>query len=131
MKQTETTSKKQGYANYKRKELLAILRHVLGKLVNISTGIEANLSKHSIKRFVSAAILQSGKKADVLITVKESIANGHRIYSIELDEINKTSERFQGLSDAAEKTADRATKTPHIDISNISQNAKKSSEVQE
>ena len=68
----------------------------------------------SIKRFVAAAILQSGKKADVLITVKESIANGHKIYSIELDEINKASERFQGLSDAAE-TANRATKTPHVD----------------
>lgn len=58
----------------------------------------------SIKRFVSAAILKSGKKADVLITVKESIANGHRIYSIELDEINKASERFRGLSDAAENS---------------------------
>ena len=187
MKQTEINSKKQGYAHYKRKELLAILKPVLGKLVNISTGIEANLSKHSIdkmtsakalekskqngftlaehfelaakikplyesavlvtahgnlknpddpnvvsiKRFVSAAILQSGKKADVLITVKESIANGHRIYSIELDEINKASERFQGLSDAAVKTADRATKTPHIDDLNILQTAKKSSEAEE
>ena len=178
--------KKQGYANYKRYELLTILKPILGKLVNISTGIEANLSKHSIdkmtsakalekskkngftlaehfelaakikplyesailvsahgnlknpddpniisiKRFVSAAILESGKKADVLITVKESIANGHRIYSIELDEINKASERFQGLSDAAEKSADRATKTPHIDSSNITQNSEKSSEEQ-
>ena len=149
---------KKGYANYKRTELLIILKPVLGKLVNISTGIEANLSKHSvdkmtsakalakskkngftlaehfelaakikplyetailvaahgnlknpndsnivsIKRFVSAAVLQNGKKADILITVKESIANGHRIYSIELDEINKASERFRGLSDAAE-----------------------------
>ena len=33
----------------------------------------------------------------------------------ELDEINKASERFEGLSDAAEKSADRATKTPHVD----------------
>ena len=55
----------------------------------------------SIKRFIAAAILNNGKKADVLITVKESIANGHKIYSIELDEINKASERFRGLSDAA------------------------------
>lgn len=147
-----------GYANYKRQELLKKLKPVFGKLVNISTGIEANLSKKSldkmtsakaleksktngftlaehfelaakikplyesavliavhgnlknpndpniisIKRFMSAAILKSEKKADVLITVKESIANGHKIYSIELDEINKASERFQGLSDAAE-----------------------------
>ena len=48
--------------------------------------------------------LGSWKKADVLITVKESIANGHKIYSIELDEINKASERFRGLSDAAENS---------------------------
>ena len=151
--------KKQGYASYKRSELFTILKPVLGTIVNIQTGIEVNLSKHSIskmtsskaleksktngftlaehfelaakikplyetailvaahgnlknpedpnvvsiKRFVSAAILQSGKKADVLITVKENLANGHRIYSIELDEINKASERFEGLSDAAEK----------------------------
>ena len=151
------TDKKQGYAAYKRQELLKKLKSSFGKLVNISTGIEANFSKKSldkmtsakalekskvngfsldehfelaakikplyetailvtahgnlknpddpnvvsIKRFVSAAILKSGKKADVLITVKESIANGHKIYSIELDEINKASERFQGLSDAA------------------------------
>lgn len=31
----------------------------------------------SIKRFVSEAGLKSGKKSEVLITVKESIANGH------------------------------------------------------
>ena len=77
---------------------------------------------------MSAAVLQNGKKADILITVKESIANGHRIYSIELDEINKASERFRGLSDAAEKSADRATKTPHVDDSIIAQLEKKSSE---
>lgn len=58
--------------------------------------------------------------------MKESIANGHKIYSIELDEINKASERFQGLSDAAE-TANRATKTPHVGSSIIADNAEKSS----
>ena len=72
--------------------------------------------------------MQSGKKADVLITVKESQVNGHRIYSIELDEINKASERFEGLSDAAEKSADRATKTPHVDGSIVPEEAKKSRE---
>ena len=29
---------------------------------------------------------------------------------------NKALERFQGLSDAAEKSANRATKTPHVEI---------------
>lgn len=58
----------------------------------------------SIKRFVSDAGLKSGKKSEVLITVKESIANGHHIYSIELFRINKASEKFRGLSDAAENS---------------------------
>ena len=106
------SEQKHGYANYKRAELLKILKPFLGKLKNISTGIEANLSKKSLEKMTSA-------KSDVLITVKESLANGHRIYSIELDEINKASERFEGLSDAAVKTANRATKTPHIDNLNL------------
>ena len=133
---------KKGYASQKRAELLKKLKPAFGKIKNISTGIEANLSKKSLDKmtsakaleksksngfsFVAPAILQIGKKADVLITVKESVANGHKIYSIELDEINKASERFQGLSDAA-KTADRATKTPHVDSSIIAQSEKKSS----
>lgn len=149
-----------GYANKKREALFEKLKTSLGKIVNKSTGIEANLSKKSldkmtsakaleksknngftldehfefaeqikslyenailiashgnlknpndpnvisIKRFLSQSKLKSGKEADILITVKESIANGHKIYSIELDEINKASERFQGLSDVAENS---------------------------
>ncbi|WP_298535356.1 hypothetical protein [uncultured Treponema sp.] len=167
--------KKQGYANFKRAELFEKLKLTLGKITNISTGIEANLSKKSLdkmtsakaiekskrngfsldehfevafqikflyenallvsvhgnlknpndpnvismKRFVCGTTLKSNKNVDVLITVKESIANGHKIYSIELDEINKASERFRGLSDVATNVADRATKTPHIDELNI------------
>lgn len=42
-------------------------------------------------------------------------------YSIELDEINKASERFRGLSDAADSSADRATKTHPADVHAISQ----------
>ena len=42
--------------------------------------------------------------------------------------INKASERFEGLSDAAEKSADRATKTPHVDGSIIARNQEKSRE---
>lgn len=81
----------------------------------------------SIKRFVIGTSLKSGTAVDVLITVKESLANGNKIYSIELDEINKASERFRGLSDAAEKSADRATKTPHVDKLDITDFAEKSS----
>lgn len=55
----------------------------------------------SIKRFASAAELSNRSKSEVLITVKESIVNGHHIYSIELFKINQASEKFRGLSDAA------------------------------
>lgn len=44
------------------------------------------------------------------------------------EQINKASERFEGLSDAAEKSADRATKTPHVDSSSIADEASKSSD---
>lgn len=54
----------------------------------------------SIKRFAVTAELSDSQKTEVLITVKESIANGHHIYSIELFKINKASERFRGLGDA-------------------------------
>ena len=33
------SGKKQGYASYKRSELFKILKPVLGKIVNIQTGI--------------------------------------------------------------------------------------------
>lgn len=38
-----------------------------------------------------------------------------------LDEINKASERFRGMSDAADISADRASKTPHVDAHTIAQ----------
>ena len=84
--------KKQGYASYKRSELFKILKPVLGKIVNIQTGIEANLSKHSISKMTSAKVLEKSK------------TNGFSLAEhFKLDEINKASERFEGLSDAAEK----------------------------
>ena len=52
--------------------------------------------------------------------------NKNRCYK--LIEINKASERFEGLSDAAEKSAGRATKTPHVDSSSIADEASKSSD---
>ena len=44
------------------------------------------------------------------------------------EQINKASERFEGLSDATEKSADRATKTPHVDKSSITDKNKNSNE---
>lgn len=52
MEMNET--RKRGYAHYKRQELLNKLKPVFGKLVNISTGIEANLSKKSPDKMTSA-----------------------------------------------------------------------------
>ena len=52
-----------------------------------------------IKRFVAQDKLNSGQSVDVLITLKETYEHGHRIYSLELDEINKASLRWQGTKD--------------------------------
>ena len=43
--------------------------------------------------------MKSGKKIDALIIVKETYQNGHRIYSLGLDEINKASLRWQHTKD--------------------------------
>ena len=53
----------------------------------------------NIKRFVSQDKLKSDKPIDALITVKESYERGHRIYSLELDEINEASLRWQPTKD--------------------------------
>ena len=52
-----------------------------------------------IKRFVAQDNFKSGKKIDALIIVKETYQNGHRIYSLGLDEINKASLRWQSTKD--------------------------------
>ena len=116
------SEQKHGYANYKRAELLKILKPFLGKLKNISTGIEANLSKKSLEKMTSAKSLEKSKKNGFTLDEHfELAAKIKPLYesAIELDEINKASERFEGLSDAAVKTANRATKTPHIDNLNL------------
>lgn len=116
------SEQKHGYANYKRAELLKILKPFLGKLKNISTGIEANLSKKSLEKMTSAKSLEKSKNNGFTLDEHfELAAKIKPLYesAIELDEINKASERFEGLSDAAVKTANRATKTPHIDSLNL------------
>ena len=76
----------------------------------------------NIKRFVAQDKLERGKPIDALITVKESYENGHRIYSLELDEINKASKRWQPTTDG--KAIYQATVTGSL-IDNITQSEKK------
>ena len=48
----------------------------------------------TIKRFVAQDTLKDGTDYDALITAKETIEHGRRIYSLELDELNKASKRW-------------------------------------
>ena len=66
----------------------------------------------NIKRFVSQDKLKNDKPIDALITVKESYENGHRIYSLELDEINKASLRWQPTKDGRAVYQASATGSP-------------------
>ena len=47
-----------------------------------------------IRRFVAQDELKDGTKYDALITAKETIEHGRRIYSLELEELNKASLRW-------------------------------------
>lgn len=47
-----------------------------------------------MKRFVAQDKMQDGTPFDALITLKETVEHGHRIYSLELDEINKAAQRW-------------------------------------
>ena len=76
----------------------------------------------NIKRFVAQDKLDSGKPIDALITVKESYEHGHRIYSLELDEINKASLRWQPTKDG--KAVYQATATGSL-TDTVSQSVKK------
>lgn len=77
-----------------------------------------------IKRFVAQDKLNSGQSVDVLITLKETYEHGHRIYSLELDEINKASLRWQGTKDGYVFRAYQAL-TTGSPIDNITQSEKK------
>ncbi len=69
------------------------------KLITSYPDQKYNDSKVSIKRFVAQDKLDSGTPIDALITVKETYERGNKIYSLELDEINKASKRWQNTKD--------------------------------
>lgn len=48
----------------------------------------------TMKRFVAQDKMNDGTPFDALITLKETVEHGHRIYSLELDEINKAAQRW-------------------------------------
>ena len=90
--------------------------------------IKDNPNIISIKRFVAETQLKSGKEADALITVKESKEAGHRIYSIELDEIKTASTRWQ--ADTSEIPPNQGTATTEA-TSSIAQPEGKSSAIKQ
>lgn len=53
---------KKGYANYKRSELFEKLKTSLGSIENISTGINAVLSKKSLEKMTSAKAIEKSKE---------------------------------------------------------------------
>lgn len=61
------------------------------QLLNSMQDRNNDLNIKSIKHF-SAPMTINGKKADVYMTIKESVSNGHRICSLELTELRKPSD---------------------------------------
>lgn len=61
----------------------------------IKTHPDKNGDKNvTMKRFVAQDKMKDGTPFDALITLKETVEHGHRIYSLELDEINKAALRW-------------------------------------
>lgn len=190
------TKNKLGYTEKLREETKNNLKPKIGKYINDSTGIEANLSgasidkmssgkaiekskangfsvdEHfevvnnilqlwkdaelvetrpdkngstnllSIKRFDADTVLSSGKNAVAHITVKESVQYGHKIYSVEVIDIEQKNNgqenpnRFNGgaeLNQTSTSNENNITETKNVntDTSKLSeammgnQNAKK------
>ncbi|MGF7108247.1 hypothetical protein [Treponema pedis] len=92
-------SKKNGFTVDEHFEVAKQIIELYKKAQLVHTGQDEKITDNpnilSIKRFVAETQLNSGKQADALITVKESKEAGHRIYSIELDEIKTASTRWQ------------------------------------
>ncbi len=56
-----------------------------------------------INRYVAQDKFKDGTQYDALITAKETIENGQRLYSLELDEINHASKRFETIDKSIKK----------------------------
>jgi len=96
------------------------------KLLNTHTDIKNERSNIvSIKRFTAALTLSDGKSGEALITLKETEEHGHRIYSLELDEIIKPEQRWEAKNDKSQRwetAKNSGTPTAQAD-SSITENA--------
>lgn len=65
------------------------------KLIKSHKDLKHGVEGLKINRYVAQDKFKDGTKYDALITAKETIENGQRLYSLELDEINRASKRFE------------------------------------
>lgn len=81
-------SKANGFTISEHFEAASRITELYQKAVLVETRPDKNESRNvlSIKRFNSSFTLESGRKANAYITVKETVQNGHKIYSVELRE---------------------------------------------
>lgn len=82
------------------------------KLVKVHNDLKHGMQGVTIKRFVAQDKMKDGTDFDALITLKESFDHGHRIYSLELDEINKASLRWQVNDDGTLSQREPTTGSP-------------------
>jgi len=96
------------------------------KLIAVCPDTKHNDKNVTLKRFVAQNTLKNGKETDCLFTLKESYQYGHRIYSLELDEINKASKRWQPTKDGKAVFQVSGTGSPIDDTIAHDSNAHKS-----
>ena len=65
------------------------------ELIKTHKDLKHGVESLKINRYVAQDKFKDGTQYDALITAKETIENGQRLYSLELDEINHASKRFE------------------------------------
>jgi hypothetical protein len=73
------------------------------ELIKSHKDLKHGVESLKINRYVAQDKFKDGTKYDALITAKETIENGQRLYSLELDEINHASKRFETTDKSIKK----------------------------
>jgi len=94
------------------------------KLIKTHSDEKHGQSYVKINRFVAQDTMDDGTPFDALITVKETTEHGHRIYSLELEEINKASLRWQVNDDGTLSQQESTTGSLKSNITKDTNNVK-------
>lgn len=113
-----------GFTGDQHFEAVKRIKELFNEAKLVKTHPDKNGDKNvTMKRFVAQDEMKDGTKFDALITLKETVEHGHRIYSLELDEINKAALRWT-VNDDGTLTPENESSTGNL-INTLTNNTPK------